>query len=430
MKYSLKAILLSLSLTLLWIIHPVDAYDPTAGIGEHIEAAQRYMEAKQWDYASYEWRNVLTQEPSNLAAQIGLGEALLQSGLTQEAIRELEQARQKKREAALELLLAKAYTQGGEPQLAKDLYEELLTQDPNHAQAYRGLVALAKLLPVKEKDQLEVSLKTKSKQVRPLAKQALKAAQYQEAAKYYEILSILEPKAGILNDYGLSLILAGQFEAADRLFRQLKLKIPQWQVTANAALADLSVGRTYEARVDAEKAIGRATDHKTKARLYNTLGYIYEAGRKFTKARYAYERSIALDPGFTKAYLNLGYTYQKDRDFEKAASLYRELIRRDPRNAEAWNQLGFTYELLHKPKQAIPAYQHAIALDPRLEGAYFNLGTLYKKLNKLDKASDIFKKMTDLEFNQIETAQKDPKLAEPKKSSLFKYVDLFISEPI
>ena len=78
-----------------------------ATITAHVEAAKSYMENQQWDYASYEWRNVLSQDPANLHAIEGLAKAMMHSGMPEEAVKFLEESRRKKARATTDLSIVR-----------------------------------------------------------------------------------------------------------------------------------------------------------------------------------------------------------------------------------------------------------------------------------------------------------------------------------
>lgn len=412
----------------------------TVEIQEQMTAAQGYMNARQWDYASHEWRSLLVKDPANLQAYLGLASVLEQSGLLNDAVETLENARNLVKSPQLDLALAGYYMkQSVNPKRygqAAAIYRDLLAQDPENVEAYRQLKATQFHLPESEQGVVKNLLAQLGEQALTKGQKAFQEGQYQDAAKYYELVTQYQSKLKYYNDYAVALLLSGNPGRAEQILAMLKSQAESWKTYANSGLVSLAMGKAYQAAQEMEKAIGHCSDASQKARLYNNLGYVYEAGRKRTKARFAYEKAIALDPKLMKARLNLGYIYQREREFDNAVKLYKEMVDLNPLNADAWNQLGFSYELKHQPKPALSAYKKALSLNPLHKEAYYNLGTLYKKMNKLDKAAEAFKAMTDIEFQELEkvsstkatpvpTGGKPP---ESKKSELFKYVDLFFSQ--
>jgi tetratricopeptide (TPR) repeat protein len=401
----------------------------------HIEAAQGYMAGNQWDYANFEWRAALEADPNSLEANLGYAKSLMQAGLHQQALDHLVSARGLVQDKQLDLLLAEAYAKSGYKKEAERIYRDVLNRSPYDAQAFGRLTALAKGMSTDEQAGLKPFLQQYARQAEQKALAALARKDYTEAARYYELFSAYSRKTGVLNDYGVIQLLAGNRKIAGRQLSSLSAKHEMWQVRANKALSDLSLGKIRDAREAMEQAIGLCKDGKAKARLYNNLGYIYEQSAKPVQARYAYEHALQLDPTFTKARMNLAYIFLQAEEHERAIEIYKQVLKRDQHNADAWNQLGFAYELRHDAKPAIKAYERAIAVDPNSKEAYFNLGTLYKKQNKVEASNEIIKRMMERQFNSLEAstgkapAGRDERRAEgadaERQPKLLKYVDVF-----
>ncbi len=399
----------------------------------HADMAQSYMQQGQYDYAGFEWRKILAVDPKNLQAHLGLAEALVKGGFIDDAIAQLETARRKNKDTDIILKLAELYEKKKDYLSAAQQYDGILLNNPFNAPAYRGLRRIVPKLPKEERNTYNKQLQTTANQAKIRAKKAIKLGNYAEAARFLEIVAFFNKNLSDVNDLGLALFLAGNRKEAGQQFNQLKQsgKV-RCEIKANASMVLLGQGRAPDAAKLMEDTIGSCNDPKLKPALFNNLGYIYEMDKKWTKARFAYERAISLNPTFTKAQMNLGFIYQRQEELDKAVNLYQTLLQREPNNAEAWNQLGFTYELKDKPKDAISAYKRAIAANPGYKDAYYNLGMLYKKEDKMDEAADMFKKMSDLEFTAMENPgqQQGQKVSSGNRSELFHYVDLFFSDPM
>lgn len=94
------------------------------------------------------------------------------------------------------------------------------------------------------------------------------------------------------------------------------------------------------------------------------------------KARAAYRRAIALDPGHAEAHLNLGRLLHEVGDLAGAESHYRQACAARPESALAAFNLGVALEDRGEPHEAMTAYRRAVRLDPELAEAHFNLGRL------------------------------------------------------
>lgn len=387
--------------------------------------AREMMAKKQWEYASFQWRKILVDEPDNFDANLGLGETLTNSGFAAEAVTILTNLKDKHPKPDVFYALAKAQMERKDYPAVRDVYLSILEKQPFELRAIQGLKDVLGFLPEEDVNRIKAQIQSISDQAKAKGEESIKGNKFDAASKYYAIAAANSDKTSIKNDYGLSLILAGDSQRGFDEFNNLskKNKIVVWQVSSNASLSLLSVGKTFAARKQMEKAIKLCKDPKYKAKLYNNLGYIYELSKRRTDAKYSYQHAIELDPTFTKSQLNLAYVEQKEREFEESVNVYKDILKREPKNSDVWTKLGFAYELLYKPKLAISAYQKAIELDPKNKEAYFNLGTLYKKMDKVKLSNDIYKKLMDQGFKEIEESS----AAAAETPSLLKYVDVFFS---
>lgn len=386
---------------------------PTLAAGEvdlHIESAKNYTKVQQWGYANNEWREALKLEPKNLEATLGLAYSLTQSSFPAEAIAHLDAARgnfkDPKQLQAIDLALADAYTAAQQYLSAEKIYLSILKADHFHPEAFKGLNQLTPKLPKSHQIKLKRVMEAQAQEAKKHAQLAIKQGNLEEAVRNYQVATTLLTKSKVMNDTGLALMLSGRTQGAEKVFSMLTSQLENWQVFANAGVVSLSRGKTYQARRQMERAIQLCDNNRDKARLYNNLGYIYESSNQPTKARFAYERAVELDPKLTKAWLNLGYTHQRQMNYDKAVDVYKSILAKEPANADAWVQLGFTYERMYKYKQAERAYKTALARNPKHKEAYFNLGSLYKKMDKMDAADLAYKQMSELEFAEMEAQGK------------------------
>lgn len=402
-----------------------EAQASSDAVNDYMDAAEDYMSQKQWDYASYEWRNALTHDPKNVQAHLGLAEALMKSGYPEDAITQLEKAKSLTQNPELEIALGKAYEELGGFGKAAQIYQALLSKNHADVQAFRRLKVIVPKLSSGLKKEVQAMLGKYGQEAKQKAQEAIQKGHYQEASRYAEVASLHYNNLDEANNYGLTMFLAGEHKAAARQFNLLlKHGKDNCNIRANAALVLLGAGQSNTAQKLMEETIGVCEDSKTRARLYNNLGYIYEMSKQPSRARFAYERAVELDPREIKALMNLGYIYQRTHDLKRAIETYKTVLQLKPNSAAAWNQLGFTYELQEKEKPAIEAYKKAIALDSTFKDAYYNLGMLYKKQDKMEKAAEAFKAMSNIEFSELENPSQNP----VTQSRLFQYVDLFFAE--
>ncbi|HEY9687846.1 MAG TPA: tetratricopeptide repeat protein [Coleofasciculaceae cyanobacterium] len=400
-----------------------------------IQTARHYMQSNQWDYASREWRQVLAQDPNQREARLGLAQAMIHGEQLPEAIQYLEGLkRQGDHSVDVQLWLARAYRNAGQPRAAARAYLELLSIQPYHAAAMQEVKRLAPKLNSKGQQVVRQTLQQRVDSARTEAGGLFARKKYEASVPLYALVAQQTRAFKDINDYGLALLLAGNSREAAFQFRLISNKTRDWHILSNAALAELSIGNFYRARKLIDQGLSLCQADACKASLYNQLGYIYENGQKNTQARFAYEKAAELNLQYRKARLNQAILARKERNYEQAIRIYRQLLAEEggpggPENAELWNQLGFVYELKGKFGKAAEAYRKSVALNPQSKEAYDNLGVLYRKLGKREQADRAFKALMALEFAEMEKSHPAPE-SRGHQTGLLKAVDIFTAQPI
>ncbi len=424
---------LLISLALVFASIPVAALADTT---DSLVQARAAMQTKDWSAANYEWRQVLSTDPDNIEAKVGLAQSLFNTKFYDESITLLESIPPQKRPLVASLGLARTYAIVQDYLKSRNEYIAILRTNPYEVNAFMELKALEPKLTEPERKAIESNLAKIAKMAQAKGSQALDEARYQDAARYYEVAAAQLKTVGIINDYAIILLLAGDYSKAHQQFMLLrsKNKMGFSEVTSNASIASLSVGNLAEAKKEILDAIKDAPSDKLKAQLYNNMGFILEMSRKRTDAKFAYQHALALNPNLVTARKNLAFVLQANQDYAEAIQEYQEILKKHPKDSELWNRLGFVYELQYKSKPAVAAYKKAIAADPRNKDSYYNLALLYKKMNRMKEANETLKTYmeglyADLE-SQNSSAQEQNKVqgAAAEKNPL-KYVVLFPSSP-
>lgn len=395
-----------------------------------LESARRFMREEQWDAANFEWRRILETEPGNVEATVGLAAVLLRTGFAQEALTVLEAIPPEKRVLSGDLTLARVYAALNDWDKSREVNSKILLKVPFQIDAFRELNASREHFSGAARQSLEKDLALLANAAKAQGETMIKAKKYSQALNFYEIAASGLKTIGLMNDYGMLLLLQGQYAKAHEQFAYLKLKdqLKFSEVDSNAAIASLSIGKLAEAKMEIREAINACRDKVLKAKLYNNMGYIYEMARRRTDAKFAYQHAIELDPTLTIAQLNLAYVQQADREFPDAIANYQAVLRREPKRSDVWSRLGFVYELQYKSRPALAAYKKAVEADPQNKDAYYNLATLYKKMSRVKEANAALKKVAEMNYQEIE-AGKTAKSAEPAPNKLLKFVVLFPSNP-
>jgi DNA-binding winged helix-turn-helix (wHTH) protein/TolB-like protein/Tfp pilus assembly protein PilF len=110
------------------------------------------------------------------------------------------------------------------------------------------------------------------------------------------------------------------------------------------------------------------------------------------RARALYEKALALDPKFARAYAGLAMTYAMEYRYQRAAGSSAALARAlqlaesareiDPDIPEVYWALGFVHTQSRRYDQALKSLQKAIALNPSYADAYALMGGIYTYVGK------------------------------------------------
>lgn len=133
-----------------------------------------------------------------------------------------------------------------------------------------------------------------------------------------------------------------------------------------------------------------------QAEAYNNQGYDLASQGKFTEAVAAFERAIALYPGYDTAYNNLGIVYAQLGNFSEAVSAFEQAIALNSRNVEYYNNLGSALGSLGRIAEATNVFRAAIARYPNEPDSHFNLAIAFLNQNQISEAISSLKTARDL----------------------------------
>ncbi len=123
-----------------------------------------------------------------------------------------------------------------------------------------------------------------------------------------------------------------------------------------------------------------------------------------------FEKAIAVDPDFMKAYDNLGLCLEALGKNDEAIQQYRNAVRlnREPNIHSAWPlmNLGTLLTKLDRLEEAEPLFRESLQFDPNFAQSHYQLGVLLQKQNKIPEAAEELKRAAAL----------DPSYSEPHYS--------------
>lgn len=112
---------------------------------------------------------------------------------------------------------------------------------------------------------------------------------------------------------------------------------------------------------------------------YNNLGVAFLNLRQFEKAAEEFEVAVKLNPNNTEAHYNLGVVYLNQRLFEKALNEFQTTINLKPNYAEAHNNIGIIYAVQGHSEKAIDEFKTALDIKPDFADALRNLKFILSK---------------------------------------------------
>jgi tetratricopeptide (TPR) repeat protein len=202
-----------------------------------------------------------------------------------------------------------------------------------------------------------------------LALSLLDKKQYRSAADILELATASDDSSGdIWNFLGISYYKLAEFELAVRCYKHM-LEIPVESVL-----------------------------------VYNNLGYVYLALRRFTEAASVFNKALALTPRFPASTSGLCVAYSATEEFEQQALEYcRAATELSPDSAAAYYLLGYSYLRSHQAENALKAFNKALEIDSPTARNYIGIGHAQSMLGRYSEALQSFERARSLRSDSVES---------------------------
>lgn len=299
------------------------------------------------------------------------------------------------------LALAVRQHQAGQLQAAEQIYRQILSVEPNHAEALHLLGVIASQVGQNEIAIEYIGRAVRLKEHEPAfhnnlgeAYRALRNVS-EASACYRRALGLKPDYAEAHNNLGSLFWDHGKVTEAVACFRRaLELK-PGYAVSHyNLGKAHQQQGKLDEAVASFRRAL-EFNPHYSAA--HNSLGLALNAQGKADAAIDCYRRALQLTPDAAEVYLNLGDACRSQGMADEAIACYLRALELQPDYAAAHNNLGNAFQDQGMPAEAVACYRRALELEPDHVAAYNNLGNALQTLNKLDEAVVCFRRVLELE---------------------------------
>lgn len=126
------------------------------------------------------------------------------------------------------------------------------------------------------------------------------------------------------------------------------------------------------------------------------LGYVYTALKKTDEARAEYEKTVAIDPKMSEAYLDLGILLL-DKDPAASVAPLTKAAALLPAQSRPQFLLGVALERSGKLSDAATSFENAVLLDPRDFDTVLHLGDTYLALNRAANAEKKFRNALEIQ---------------------------------
>jgi predicted O-linked N-acetylglucosamine transferase (SPINDLY family) len=295
-----------------------------------------------------------------------------------------------KRRAADAIKLALQHHQAGRLQQAEQIYQAILSVDPDHAEANHLLGVLA--------HQAGKHAVAAQYIARAILKDGNQAPYYNNLGRvlqaqgrleealmtYQEAIAINPDYVDAHNNRGVVLQIQGRLEEALAAYERVLAVKPEYaDVHNNRGSVLQAQGRYEEALAAYQQALAVKPDY---AEAYNNRGNALQAQGKYEEALAAYQQALAIKPDYAGAHNNRGVVLQAQGRFDEALAAYRQAITIQPDYTEAYNNRGNALQAQGKYEEALAVYQQALAIKSDHAGTHYNRGNVLLALGRLEEA--------------------------------------------
>jgi tetratricopeptide (TPR) repeat protein len=206
-----------------------------------------------------------------------------------------------------------------------------------------------------------------------------------QAARIYQNILAQQPDhADALHLLGVVALQQGNLaQAAELIGRAIAINPSVAAFHCNLAEAYRALGQLDRAAGSCRLALRLRPDYPEAA---NNLGLILQAQGKGEAAVAQFQEALRLRPEAPMVHNNLGNALRLQGDKAQALAAFRQALQLDPGLAEAHSNLGQLLLELHQPDQAVGHCREAVRLRPDFPEARNNLGNALRELGRLQEA--------------------------------------------
>ena len=276
---------------------------------------------------------------------------------------------------------ARAATQQGNREVARQIYSEILSRFPGHVLAQQEFAALgpgpaeSRFSELAEHDLLQ--------QLAGL----LSNNQFSEVCSLIEQRATPEQLTGNLAAvHGIASFKIERLEASKASFQfALEHKLTSHWVREELAEALLAIDRS----ADALSVLGRGLElFPTSAHLHHLAGNAWKRSGDYVTAIQSYRTAVGLQPNDAHILSNLATALASLSKFQEALIHAKRSIELEEGSAELFYNLGNIYQWMGDSDEAIINYERSLEIDATAPDSHTNLANAYKMSGRGQKAVD------------------------------------------
>jgi protein O-GlcNAc transferase len=211
---------------------------------------------------------------------------------------------------------------------------------------------------------------------------------------YEEVLTAQPDNADALHLLGIVVSQASDAQrGADLIIQAIKIQPGNADFHSNLGLVLAALGQFDAAITNYEIAIEAKPDF---VEAHNNRGLALSELGKMDEAVASYETAISLNPNFANAYSNFGIVLAARGKSEAAIASYDKAIALNPSLFEAHSNRGIALAALGQLDGAVASYDKALETNPAYADAYYNRGNALKQLKRFDAAVASYKKALEI----------------------------------
>jgi tetratricopeptide (TPR) repeat protein len=217
------------------------------------------------------------------------------------------------------------------------------------------------------------------------------AGRLEEARQLYEQVVAEQPdNANAIELLGILASQAGRHDQAVELIRRaVGLNPGVAHYHDNLGMALTAAGQPDQAIVSHRRAIALKPEF---AAAHLHLANALNAGGRLTEAVAAFRRAVRCQPTCVDAHYNLGRCLFSQDRFAESEAAYRSALAVQPDHADALNNLGACLCAQGRLEEGMAMYRQALAIRPDFPDALNNLGNACRANGKLEEAKAYFQR--------------------------------------